>query len=155
MSSKISPMLIKWRKNICDAREFRYDTIYSQNFVSIGLLVWKLLGGGPKFYTDTHTHTHTHTHRHTHTHTQTHTHRLPILRLFFFFKKETRLKRHLKGIKHLLIGQQNNRLQKHLEISFTKTVSQPITLQNKNCSNVQYIARQKRSVGRPRSRWSQ
>ena len=75
----------KLRDGINGVREFQYDTICSQNFVSIGSLVWKLLGGGPKFYTDTHTHTHTetHTHRHTHTdtytHTHTHTHRLPIL----------------------------------------------------------------------------
>ena len=46
---------LKLRNGINGVREFRYDTICSQNFVSIGLLVWKLFGG--EFYTDTHAHT--------------------------------------------------------------------------------------------------
>ena len=56
-------------------------------------MVWKLLGGEPKFYTDTHTHTHTHTHTQTHTHTHTHTHtpRSILLVLFFCENAETRL----------------------------------------------------------------
>ena len=40
------------------------------------------------------TQTHTHTHIQTHTHTDTHTHTgWPFYKSFFFFKKETRLKR--------------------------------------------------------------
>ena len=58
----------KLRNDINGVGEFRCDTICSLNFVSIGQLVWKLLGGDqnlPQAYTqtDTHTHTHTHTHR--------------------------------------------------------------------------------------------
>ena len=82
----------KLRNGINGVGEFRYDTICSQNFVSIGQVVWKLLGGYQNFtqthrqthtqtdrQTDTHTHTDRHTDRQTHTHTHTHTHRLPIL----------------------------------------------------------------------------
>ena len=50
----------KLRNGFNDVGEFGYDTICSQNFVSItsGL---EIFSGGQNF-TDTHTHTHTHTH---------------------------------------------------------------------------------------------
>ena len=78
----------KLRNGINGVGEFRYDTICSQNFVSIGLLVWKLLGGTKILHRHTHRHTHTHTHRHTPRHTHT-----PAAHFMsLFFQKETRLK---------------------------------------------------------------
>ena len=67
---------LKLRNGINGVGEFRYDTICSLNFVSIELLVWKLIGGDQNC-TQTHTHTDTHTHTHTHiqTHTQTNKHK--------------------------------------------------------------------------------
>ena len=59
-------------------------------------------------HTQTHTHTHTQTHTHRHTHTQTHTHRLPILQVFFFFKKETRLKKVCKKLSSVYKLQEQN-----------------------------------------------
>ena len=47
----------KLRNGINGIREFQYDAICSQNFVSIGSQVWKLLGGGDQSFTQTHTHT--------------------------------------------------------------------------------------------------
>ena len=58
----------KLRNGINGVGEFRYDTICSQNFVSIGQPVWKLLEGDQNF---TQTHTQIHIHRHTHTRTHT------------------------------------------------------------------------------------
>ena len=81
----------KLRNGINGVGEFRYDTICSQHFVSIALLVWKLLGR-PKLYTDRHTHKHTHTHTYTHTHTHTHTLRSVLQVLFFCENAETRPK---------------------------------------------------------------
>ena len=65
----------KLRNGINGVGDFLYDTICSQNFVSIGWLVWKLLGDQNFTQTDIHTHRHTHTQTDTHTHTNRHTHR--------------------------------------------------------------------------------
>ena len=71
----------KLRNGINGVGVFQYDTICFQNSVSMGLLVWKLLGG-TKFYKHTHTHTHTHTHIEAH-----------FKNLVFCKNAETRLKR--------------------------------------------------------------
>ena len=59
----------KLRNGIIGVGEFRYDTMCSQNLVSIGWRVWKLLGGGKILHRHTHRHTQRQTHRHTHTQT--------------------------------------------------------------------------------------
>ena len=75
----------KLRNGINGVGQLRYDTIYRQNFVSIGYLVQKLLGGNQNF-------TQTHTHRDTHT--DTHTHRGPFYKSCFSTENaETRLKK--------------------------------------------------------------
>ena len=76
---------LKLRNGINAVGEFRYDTICSLNFVSIGQLVWKLLGGDQNL-PQTYTYTHRHTYRHTpHTHTHTHT---PAAHLINLLKKK-------------------------------------------------------------------
>ena len=64
----------KLRNGINGVGDFQYDTICSQNFVSIENVL-EIVRGGAKFYTHRHTHARTHTHRKTHTHTETPTHR--------------------------------------------------------------------------------
>ena len=82
MSLNNFPLLIKWRKN--EFKKFLSGTIFKTkkrdkcrwrvpvryymylNFVSIGELVWKVLGGDQNL-PQTHTHTRTHTYTHTHT----------------------------------------------------------------------------------------
>ena len=89
----------KLRNGINGVGEFRYDTICSQNFVSIAYLVWKLLEGTKTVHRLTRTraraHTRTHARAHTHTHTHTHTHRhtrRPILCLVFLRKCRNKTK---------------------------------------------------------------
>ena len=113
-------MLIKWRKKmhfksfsraqfsklrngINAVGEFRYDTICSLNFVSIGQLVWKLLGGTKTYHRHTHTHTHTHKHRQTHTHTHTHTHTAAHFISLVFLRKTNKTKNHIMELDDLLL----------------------------------------------------
>ena len=73
-----SAQFLKLRNGITSVGEFRYDTICRRNFVLIGKLVWRWLGGTKILHMHTYKHTHIHTDIHTdtctHTHTYTHTH---------------------------------------------------------------------------------
>ena len=91
----------KLRNGINGVGEFRYDTICGQNFVSIGQLVWKLLGGTKILHRYTHTHTHRQTHTHTrHTHSETY-----FISLVFLRKCRNKTKNRKKykspGIDHI------------------------------------------------------
>ena len=93
----------KLRNGINGVGEFRYDTISSQHFVSIALLVWKLLGGGPKLYTDTHTHRQTDRQTHTHN-THTHTHGGSFYKSCFFCENaKTRLKTDVTSNRYVIM----------------------------------------------------